>query len=383
MSQPPSPDPTPVITILTDFGTSDYYVAAVKGVLLERSPGATLVDVSHHVGTGDVEGAAWLLAAAARWYPAGTVHLAVVDPGVGSERRILAARAGDSLFVAPDNGLLSNVLADHEDAPVHAVDRPDLYLAGPGSTFHGRDRFAPVAAYLARGGNLDELGPRVEDPVLLPTEPPRAEGSPPRSGVPGSVLRGRVAHVDRFGNLVTDIPSDWLGEGEVTVEVAGDEGGTTSLRVDHFAEIPAGRAAALAGSLGTLELSMDGASLADAWDVWRGDAVTVRFGAGDAADTAAPPQPDHRESAPAAPSSGGEPERPRSAPSESTQGDTGMTQWEYKIINLRSENYRLDPDFVDELNDLGEDGWELVGLTSVNFKSGATDNLALVFKRPL
>ena len=378
----PTPAAAPVITVLTDFGTTDYYVAAVKGVLLRGAPGATLTDLTHDVPPGDIEGASWLLAAAARWYPEGTVHLAVVDPGVGGERRILAARAGGALFVAPDNGLLSGVLAGDDHSEVRAVGKEELFLPGPGSTFHGRDRFAPVAAHLAAGGDFAELGPEVDDPVLLPHDPPRAEGTPPRAGVPGSVLRGRVVHVDRFGNLVTDLPSGWLGEGDVTVEVEGDAGGTTSVRADHFAAIPEGRAAVLPGSLGTLELAIDGRSLADAWDVWRGDAVTVRFGAGAGADTPVPdpaPDPDQPESAPVRDSA---PKAPRSTSPESTQGDTGMTHWEYKIINLRSENYRLDPDYVDELNDLGEDGWELVGLTSVNFKSGATDNIALVFKRP-
>ncbi len=258
------------ITLLTDFGTSDYYVVAVKGVLLRRAPGATLVDVTHEVAPGDVEGAAWLLAAASRWFPEGTVHLAVVDPGVGSSRRILAARAGGSFFVAPDNGLLAPVLS--AGAEVRAVERDDLFLPGPGATFHGRDRFAPVAAFLAAGGDLAELGPVIADPVRLAVEPPRLDGEP---GAAGAVLHGRVAHVDRFGNLVTDLPSAWLGDASCEAEVAGHR---TSSRARHFAEIPAGEAAILPGSLGTLELSLDGDGLARRWGVGRGARVTVRVG---------------------------------------------------------------------------------------------------------
>lgn len=259
----------PILTLLTDFGTADYYVAAVKGVVLRLAPGATLVDVSHEVAPGDVEGAGWLLAAASRWYPEGTVHLAVVDPGVGGDRRILAARAGGAFFVAPDNGLLTAVL--DEGAEVRSVERPDLFLPGPGATFHGRDRFAPVAAYLLRGEPLADLGPLVTDSVRLALPSPRHDGEP---GRPGTVLTGRVAWIDRFGNLVTDLPSDWLGDRPCTVTV-GDH--STDRRADHFTAIPKGEAAAIPGSLGTLELALNGDHLARRWTVQRGDAVTVHL----------------------------------------------------------------------------------------------------------
>jgi S-adenosyl-L-methionine hydrolase (adenosine-forming) len=259
-----------LVTLLTDFGTADYYVAAVKGVLLRLAPGATLIDLTHEVPPGDVSAGAFLLAAASRWYPPGTVHLAVVDPGVGGERRILAARAGDALFVGPDNGLLTGVLAGDDE--VRAVDRADLYLPGPGATFHGRDRFAPIAAALARGTPLAELGPAIDDPVRLPGARPRCDGTP---GEPGTTLHGRVVWIDRFGDLVTDIPTDWLGERPCTAEVACH---ATGHRAGHFAEIPAGEAAALPGSLGTLELALDGADLAARWGVARGAPVSVRLG---------------------------------------------------------------------------------------------------------
>jgi len=281
------------LTLLTDFGTDDYYVAAVKGVLLRLAPGTVVVDVAHRLPAGDVEKAAWMLAATARWYAAGTVHLAVVDPGVGSARRILAARAGGSYFVAPDNGLLTPILdgaaasapaaeergvadaadADAQPVAVRTVTRDDLYLPGPGTTFHGRDRFAPVAAWLARGGDFDALGPACDDPVRLDREPPRAEGEPPRPDTAGAVLRGQVVHVDHFGNLVTDLPSAWLGTAPCIVEV---EGHRAVDRADHYQQIPRGHAAVLPGSLGTLELSMDGDDLARRWGVERGARVTVR-----------------------------------------------------------------------------------------------------------
>ncbi len=252
---------TPILTLLTDFGTADYYVAAVKGTLLRLAPGTTLVDVSHEVPPGDVETAAFLLAAAASSFPDGTVHLAVVDPGVGSGRRMLAVRAASAFFLAPDNGLLTPFFADA--AEIRAVERTDLFLAGPGQTFHGRDRFAPAAAWLLRGERFEALGPEIGDPVRLPAPPPQRS--------PGRVT-GRVIHVDRYGNLVTDIPAGWLPPGPCRAEAGGH---ATGRRVTHYAEIPPGEAAMLPGSLGTVELSLNGEDLARRWSVARGATVDV------------------------------------------------------------------------------------------------------------
>ncbi len=258
-----------ILTLLTDFGTSDYYVAAVKGTVLRLAPGTTLVDVTHAVPPGDVETAAFLLAAAAPAFPEGTVHLAVVDPGVGSDRRILAVRTAAAIFVAPDNGLLTGLLTPVLDGAVsvRAVERRDLFLSGPGQTFHGRDRFAPVAAWLLRGGSETELGPEIGDPQRLSAPPPRRE--------PGRIS-GRVVHVDRYGNLVTDVPATWLPAGPCRAQVSGHLGEQfASLRVSHYAEIPAGEAAMLTGSLGTLELSLNGGDLARRWRICRGAPVQV------------------------------------------------------------------------------------------------------------
>jgi S-adenosylmethionine hydrolase len=261
----------PILTLLTDFGTVDYYVAAVKGTVLRLAPGTTLVDISHQVPPGDVEAAAFLLAAAAPSFPDGSVHLAVVDPGVGSGRRILMARTASALFLAPDNGLLGPVL----DAAleVRAVERGDLFLHdflhNPGATFHGRDRFAPVAAWLLRGGDPGELGPEVGDPVRLASPPPQRNAGG---------ASGRVAHIDRYGNLVTDLPAAWLPAGPCSVEVGGRAATRLVTRfVTHYAEIPAGEAAMLVGSLATLELSMNGEDLARRWSVARGARVELRW----------------------------------------------------------------------------------------------------------
>jgi hypothetical protein len=257
----------PLLTLLTDFGLDDYYVAAVKGTVLRLAPGTQFVDISHQVPPGDIETAAFLLAAAFPSFPAGTVHLAVVDPGVGSSRRILAARTPEgSWLVAPDNGLLTPLLARTES--IRAVDRGELFLPGPGQTFHGRDRFAPVAAWLLRGGGGpgEEPGPEIADPVRLAIAPPRRERDR---------LAGRVAHVDRYGNLVTDIPWDWLPANICRACRAEVESHHTDRRVTHYAEIPPGEAAMLPGSLGTVELSLCGADLATHWQVGRGAGVRI------------------------------------------------------------------------------------------------------------
>jgi S-adenosylmethionine hydrolase len=258
-----------ILTLTTDFGLTDYYVGAVKGTVLRLAPGAQLVDISHEVEPGDVEGAADLLAGAAPPFPPGTVHLAVVDPGVGSARRLLIVAAGGHTFVAPDNGLLTPQLA--AGGAAWAVTRGDLFLDAPGSTFHGRDRFAPIAAALLRGEAPAALGGRVADPVRLVIPAPRRE----RDG-DGWVLHGRVARIDRFGNLVTDLPGDWvvaLAAGAMPrVSVGAHE---VRRWATHYAELPPGEPAALIGSLGTVELSLRDESLAARWGTRRGESVVV------------------------------------------------------------------------------------------------------------
>lgn len=250
-------------TLLTDFGLDDYYVAAVKGVILSRAPDANLVDISHTVPPGDVAAGAFLLGAAVPWFPAGSVHMAVVDPGVGSHRRLLAAESPHGWLVGPDNGLFTPLLVG---ARVWSVTQDFLFLDSPGQTFHGRDRFAPIAAYLLNGGHGRDLGPEIDDPVLLPREPPT---------LGTGRLEGSVIHVDRFGNLVTDLPEGWIPEGcPMRAEIAGR---TVSHYATHYAEIPEGEPAVMPGSLGTLELSLRNGDLAGSWGIGRGARVVVRW----------------------------------------------------------------------------------------------------------
>jgi S-adenosylmethionine hydrolase len=268
---------SPLLALTTDFGLADYYVAAVKATVLRLAPGTQVVDVSHQIPAGDLGAGAFVWAAATPWFPAGTVHLAVVDPGVGSGRRILVARTENAWLVAPDNGLLTFLLDGGLQGglpilsagvlSVRAVEREDLYLKNPGQTFHGRDRFAPVAAWLLRGEPAEALGPEIHDPRRLPVQPPRRE--------PGRLF-GEVIHVDTYGNLVTNLPAGWLPRPwpEVRAEIAGRE---VRRLATHYQEILAGEAALLPGSVGTLEASLNGNSLARHWNIHRGSGILVEF----------------------------------------------------------------------------------------------------------
>jgi len=244
-----------VITLLTDFGEQDSYVAEMKGVLLRCAPAANLVDITHAVAAGDVAGGQYLLARSWRQFPAGTVHLAVIDPGVGTARRALAVSHGGHFFVGPDNGLLTPVL----DGAV-TIQLPVPPEAAP--TFHGRDVFAPAAAALAGGAEIASLGPVVADPVVRPLSAPRPDGT---------FTVGSVVHVDRFGTLITDIPAPALAG--VSVVVVGGEAPVPLGQT--FADVASGELVAFIGSGGTLEIAARDRSAAQAIGV--GVGAEVRF----------------------------------------------------------------------------------------------------------
>lgn len=226
-----------VVTLLTDFGTGDSYVAEVKGRLLSLGSGLTIVDVTHAIAPGDIAAAAFVLARAWPVFPERSVHLAVVDPGVGTARRALAVAAGGHLFTGPDNGLLESALK-LKGARAVSLATP----AGASSTFHGRDVFAPAAAGLAGGTPLDRLGAPVTDPVRLGVPEPRREGA---------AIVGQVVYVDRFGSLVTNIPGERV-DPRGTVRVGPHD---LALRAT-FGDAPVGEPLALIGSGGVLEIAV-------------------------------------------------------------------------------------------------------------------------------
>jgi S-adenosylmethionine hydrolase len=244
-----------LVTLLTDFGTADGYVGEVKGELLSRVPDATVVDIAHDIAPQDVDGARLALARYWRRYPAGTVHVVVVDPGVGTARLPIAVASGDRFFVGPDNGVLSPALFSLD---AHAVALPVPERAS--QTFHGRDVFAPAAADLLRGAALAALGRPVAEPVRRRTPEPRrlADGS----------LAGEVITVDRFGNAITNL----FVRGQGIVEAAGRK----LPVVATYADVACGELAALVGSNGFLEIARRDGSAAEALGLGRGTVVRWR-----------------------------------------------------------------------------------------------------------
>jgi len=191
-----------IITLLTDFGSSDYFVGAMKGVVLSRFRHACLVDITHQIPRHDLHEAAFILDAAFRYFPAGTVHLAVVDPGVGSDRRPVVVESENHLFVGPDNGIFSLVLNKDRQARITHITNSAYFLPQVSPTFHGRDLFAPVAAALADGIVPARVGPVIQNPICFELGRNRitAEGG----------LAGSIIHIDHFGNCVTSFRSDEL-----------------------------------------------------------------------------------------------------------------------------------------------------------------------------
>ncbi|HKU61248.1 MAG TPA: SAM-dependent chlorinase/fluorinase [Gemmatimonadales bacterium] len=251
----------PLITLLTDFGTADSYVAEMKAVLLGAVPQATLVDLTHAVPPGDLRAAAYLLGRTWHRFPAGTVHLAVVDPGVGTARAALAFATGGHWFVGPDNGLFTPVL---RDAAVEIVTLPIPTAAAP--TFHGRDLFAPAAAALAGGTPLEILGePFRGIPHRLSYREPHYEGK--------SVV-GEVVYVDRFGTLVTSLTIETVPEYAV-IEVEGLEIGPLRRT---FGDVPTGGLLAYLGSGGQVEIAVRDGSAARRLGLGVGGRIRARLG---------------------------------------------------------------------------------------------------------
>lgn len=259
--------PRPIIALLTDFGLRDHYVAAMKAVALGICPEVDFVDITHDIAPQDVAGAALELTACFAYFPAGTIFLVVVDPGVGSARRALAAAAGMYRFVAPDNGVLFPVLQHAPDRRVVELKEPKYALPTMSRTFEGRDRFAPAAAWLAGGVEVAALGPPVHHIVELPISAPRRSGER---------LSGEVVRVDRFGNLITNIDRPtleaFLDGRPGIVEVAGH----AAPIIATYADAPRGGLCALVSSSDRVEVAVNGGSAAAVLAALRGAAVHVR-----------------------------------------------------------------------------------------------------------
>jgi S-adenosyl-L-methionine hydrolase (adenosine-forming) len=262
-----------LISLLTDFGTRDEYVGVMKAVIWGIAPQSQIVDIGHQVEPQDIYQAAFLLGAAYPYFGVGSVHVAVVDPGVGGDRRIVGMRFENQFFIAPDNGLLALVLNRRRPEELVEVSRSEFFLPRVGSTFHGRDIFAPVAAHLASGTALEALGPQLAlDQLHRLSHPPAPE-------IGQGQIRGAIVQVDRFGNLTTNIGRRQLTEAQAPLDegcVAVRVGGKTLKGLSAcYADVPAGRPLVLMGSRELLEIAVNQGNARRQLEVSRGDTVEV------------------------------------------------------------------------------------------------------------
>jgi S-adenosyl-L-methionine hydrolase (adenosine-forming) len=265
----------PVVALLTDFGSRDHYVGAMKGAILSYCSDAALVDIGHEVPVHDVEAAAWSLAAAFRSFPDGTVFAAVVDPGVGSSRRALAIECGPHFFVGPDNGIFTYILTENYDYRMREITNRALMRPQVSATFHARDVFGPVAAYLARGGAFEEVGPPAHDPVLFKLQSMRHDGA-------GGAWEAHVVHIDHFGNLTTslyerDLMGILVAAGNDPTEVIVLVGDRQIPLVHAYADVAEGEVCALVGSTGRMEVGVYLGSAAELLNAKRGTPVQIRL----------------------------------------------------------------------------------------------------------
>jgi len=259
-----------IITLTTDFGTRDAYVACLKGVILRIAPAARIVDVSHDIQRHNVLHGAFVLRQLVDWYPAETVHVAVVDPGVGTDRRIVVARAAGQFVVAPDNGLLSLLQLDKVIDEVHVLENPAMALPKISHTFHGRDLMAPAAAHLAAGARLGDVGPATDhiEVLRLARAERLAEGA----------VAGRIVHHDAFGNLITNIALDDLAplirvHPDAHVHLESRDLGPIRRT---YADVAPGQPLALIGSSRQLEIAVNAGSALEILDPAVDAEVVVR-----------------------------------------------------------------------------------------------------------
>ena len=261
-----------IITLTTDFGTSDTYVGVMKGVILSINPNAQIVDLTHAIPPQDIYEAAFSIEAARSYFPQGTIHVIVVDPGVGSDRQAIVSHIDTAFFVCPDNGVLSYLLHSVENEGAHAINAVAIQnraycLPEVSNTFHGRDIFAPVAAHLSLGVSLEDIGPPVQTLIQLPIQVPERSDN---------TLTGHIVKIDRFGNAITTISE---------TAIAGLEGASYEIRIGStrlnrlnsaYADSDVGKPLAIIGSYGLLEIAVNGGSAEKQLGLKRGEAVIIQ-----------------------------------------------------------------------------------------------------------
>lgn len=273
----------PLVTLLTDFGEQDDYVGAMKGVILSIAPEVSLVDISHQVRPQNIRQAASILQNVYRYYPAHTIHVVVVDPGVGSQRLPIGLKTTHGTFIAPDNGVLTYVYAKEPDGRAIVLQNARYWLPAPSNTFHGRDIFSPVAAHLAAGVSFDDLGPQLATLTLLPS-PPLIVGP--------HTIKGEVIRIDRFGNALTNIgPLRWIDDH--TLELAAEGAAPARIRTDqarvicgwhtvegiaqNYSQGAVGEPLALVGSSDELEIAVNQGNASEVFAIQPGSAVTLQL----------------------------------------------------------------------------------------------------------
>jgi S-adenosyl-L-methionine hydrolase (adenosine-forming) len=258
-----------IITLLTDFGAQDYFVGAMKGVILSLNPDAAIVDLTHEIPPQDIRAAAFNLLACYKEFPAGTIHLAVVDPGVGSDRRAILVACANQFFIGPDNGLFSWVSEREGKYSAWQITNERLFRNPVSSTFHGRDVFAPVAAALSKGLGAAEVGPPLENIVLLAPLVPRATAD---------AIEGSLIHIDRFGNCITNFTSEHINAERMAAgaKLIVNHKEITSIR-RFFADqgAPKNDLFMLVGSAGFVEIAAQNTSAAEVLSAKRGDSVLL------------------------------------------------------------------------------------------------------------
>jgi S-adenosylmethionine hydrolase len=258
---------TPIITLSTDFGRRDPYSGAMKGVILGICPRAAVVDLSHEIGPGDIREAALLVSACAPFFPRGSIHVVVVDPGVGSARKIICAKTSSAYFIAPDNGVLTAVLSG-KSAVIREVSNPAFFRKKISATFHGRDKFAPAAAHLAAKDIFAKMGPRLRTVRTLEWPVP---------AVRKKRIAGEVLHVDRFGNLITNIGADLLRNFELPPADIRVGRKKISFWGTCYAEGMKGRPMALCDSQDRVEIAVSHGSAAARLGASAGTPVTLEW----------------------------------------------------------------------------------------------------------
>lgn len=267
-----------IITLTTDFGVRDTYVGIMKGVILGINPNVQVVDLTHAIPPQDIYETAFSIYAAHSYFPKGTIHVIVVDPGVGSDRRAIVCQTDNAFFVCPDNGVLSYLLQSTENEEAQSINAVEIqnkayYLPEVSNTFHGRDIFVPIAAHLSLGVPLEDIGPPVQTLVQLPIQAPELSDN---------TLTGQIVKIDRFGNGITNISESAIAglESASTGGISAYEIKIGSVRLNRFnhayAESEVGKSLAIIGSSGLLEIAVNGGSAEKQLGLKRGDVIVIR-----------------------------------------------------------------------------------------------------------